>query len=641
VIVLGLHFGHDASIAVLADGVPRFVYEKERYVRVKHAVGLDAEDVLYVLRECGLAVEDVDYCAVTSTQNIEYVFFEPDRLSFELGENGVARLDAAYDARASAALREPLRGQMMPEFREHERGGSPSFYWQYFREYQGRDLDDASIVDPVETFALRERWSETATLPQLKESDYSDALGDAGPRSFHTPVRMRLLGRTIPGALVSHHLAHAAYAFFESDFATAGVLTHDGGYGDYLGGMFYYGSGDRIYPLAPHYLSTGVLYDEVTGFLGLVDANGKTMGLAAHGRPSLFTEDLVGNIFDRPGLEDRNPSNFAGLLFDRCREAGFDLTALADRSRMTEPVHADIAATLQLIFEKTVARAADALHGLLAHSGVPTQNLCISGGAALNCPANSLVYNEGTFDAIFVPPACTDAGLSLGSAYTVYHNLLERPRATAPRTSGSRAYLGADYPPDQVRRALDAFGETIVATRPADAALAAAAILADDGVVGWFEGRSEIGPRALGHRSIFANPTLAANWARLNRIKGRELWRPFAPIVLASEVTRWFADAPASSPYMLFNAKVLDGSVPAITHVDGTSRIQTVAPGDGAFHDVLHHFAARSGVPILLNTSFNGPSEPIVQTPEDALRFFASSDLDALFIDGWEIRRRT
>jgi carbamoyltransferase len=174
----------------------------------------------------------------------------------------------------------------------------------------------------------------------------------------------------------------------------------------------------------------------------------------------------------------------------------------------------------------------------------------------------------------------------------------------------------------------------------ADPAEAAAADLAEDRLIGWYEGSSEIGPRALGHRSILADPRKAENWPRVNRLKGREPWRPFAPAVLESEAPKWFYGAPNPSPYMLFNASIRSNQAPAITHVDGTSRIQTVSPANGEIHRVIKHFFAKTGMPMVLNTSFNGPGEPIVESPGDAIRFLVASTLDALYMGGFRITRR-
>jgi carbamoyltransferase len=213
--------------------------------------------------------------------------------------------------------------------------------------------------------------------------------------------------------------------------------------------------------------------------------------------------------------------------------------------------------------------------------------------------------------------------------------------AHTPNGAAIDAYLGARIDETEIEAALSRHAAGLDYERLADWAEVAAQDLADDRIIGWFEGRSEIGPRALGHRSILADPRKAANWARVNKIKGREDWRPFAPAVLADRATHWFAGLPLPSPHMLFTAQVTSRKIPAITHVDGSSRIQTVDESCGAFHRLLRRFDALTSVPVILNTSFNGPGEPIVETPEEALRFFLQSDLDALYMEGRRIRRRT
>jgi carbamoyltransferase len=239
-----------------------------------------------------------------------------------------------------------------------------------------------------------------------------------------------------------------------------------------------------------------------------------------------------------------------------------------------------------------------------------------------------------------IEPACDDGGLAVGAALFAYHNIADRALSPRARQPGAfEAYLGPRASSLTAGELRSRYPMLDVA-EPEDAATEAGGLLADDAVIGWFEGRSEAGPRALGHRSILADPRRVENWARVNRIKGREGWRPFAPIVLEDELTRWFDGAPAASPYMLFNARVKSDRIPAVTHADGTARVQTVTAKDGGFHRVLTRFAALTGVPVLLNTSFNGPAEPIIETADQAVRFLMASALDALYVDGVRLRRR-
>ncbi|MGH6885094.1 MAG: carbamoyltransferase C-terminal domain-containing protein, partial [Geminicoccales bacterium] len=267
--------------------------------------------------------------------------------------------------------------------------------------------------------------------------------------------------------------------------------------------------------------------------------------------------------------------------------------------------------------------------------------LCYAGGTALNCPANSLIAQDGRFTSVHVPPWCDDSGLALGAALALYHNVLDQPLpARAAEGAAVDAYLGARIPEAEIDAALQRHGAAIVCESVPDGADIAAQDVAADRVIAWFEGRSEIGPRALGHRSILADPRKPENWGRVNRIKGREAWRPFAPAVLTDRAAEWFDGLPLPSPHMLFTAQVKSIDLPAITHVDGSSRIQTVDESCGAFHRLLRRFDSLTGCPVVLNTSFNGPGEPIVESPDDALQFFLQSDLDALYLEGRRVRKR-
>jgi len=232
--------------------------------------------------------------------------------------------------------------------------------------------------------------------------------------------------------------------------------------------------------------------------------------------------------------------------------------------------------------------------------------------------------------------------VAIGAAKWITHNVLDLPRPVAAQRADFGLvlpYLGVIWSDEQIESALAAFAGQIVVTQPADPALAAAEDVAANKVIGWFEGRSEIGPRALGHRSILADARKPENWPRLNELKHRESWRPFAPAVLASESNRWFAGIPLPSPCMLFTGTVLSDQLPAITHADGSTRLQTVDDSCGVFHRVLVHYFELTGTPVVLNTSLNGPGEPIVEAPIDALRFLLNSSLDALYVEGHRITR--
>jgi carbamoyltransferase len=441
-------------------------------------------------------------------------------------------------------------------------------------------------------------------------------------------------------------MAHAASIYYLTGLDRAAILTHDGFSGgqSYHTGMFYYGDGHRIFPLAPHHLVVGAMYESagIRLNLGLIGPAGKLMGLAPYGKPRLFDERFVGNMYDLHAGGYRRPeTDWIGQCLSRAEALGYDLRPFRDRAQMTAAINADIAASTQKLFDATLLATVSTFDAILRRMKLGRLPLYYAGGTALNCPANSLIAQDGRFASVHVPPWCDDSGLALGAALALYHNVLEQPLSVrAPNETVIDAYLGARIEEAEIDTALRRHGEQIACEQILDWAEAAAQDIADDRVIGWFEGRSEIGPRALGHRSILADPRNAENWARVNRIKGRESWRPFAPAVLADRAEQWFAGLPLPSPHMLFTAQVKSKDIPAITHVDGSSRIQTVDESCGAFHRLLSQFDALTGVPVILNTSFNGPGEPIVETPDDALRFFLQSDLDALYLEGHRIRRR-
>jgi carbamoyltransferase len=645
-IVLGMHFGHDAAVTLLKDGVVLVYLEKERRNRVKHTIGLDYDDVRFVLEQAKIGPENVDFCAVTSTQDIEYLFFEPDKLSFVVGGAAAKEVPSPYAEQilSNGGSLSNLDGRTV--IRDIYKNKTEHFYRSLLRQYKRLDLEKVVSVPSTEDFIFVDKWRDAKTLVDIAKSNYTMLLNDTVARGFHLPITVTIEGCTLPGALFSHHYAHAAYSYYESSFSCAAVLSHDGGSArrGYRAGMFYFGEGERLYPLTPHYLSQGSMYYTVAEKLGLGSSggSGKLMGLAAYGQPRFYNQDFVGNWYDKPLIqESKHPQQWLQYVLSRAEQEGYDLTPFGDVNHITEPVNADIAASTQKVFEETILCAVEALSGVLKSSSLRTQNLCLGGGTTLNCPANTRIFVESQFANVFAPPGCDDSGLAIGAAYALYYNVLGFPRSTQKVTRAEQVYRGRLYGEEDISLALKEFEDAVKVEMPDDPAKAAAAILHSDGIIGWFERRSELGPRALGHRSIIANPSNKDNWRRVNRIKRRESWRPLAPSVLVDQVDHWFNEVPVPSPYMLFNAKVISEKIPATTHVDGTARIQTVSPENGLYFRLLQAFHELSGIPVVLNTSFNGPGEPIVESPSDALRFFVNSELDALFINGIKILKKS
>jgi carbamoyltransferase len=426
-----------------------------------------------------------------------------------------------------------------------------------------------------------------------------------------------------PGAVrfVAHHVAHAASAHLCAGYENCCVIVLDGRgeRASYLGGHV---RGGRLEVLVtqelPH--SLGLLYEELTEHLGFRRSSDeyKVMALASYGEPRFL------DLFRRTVRADDGGY----------RVEPVDWSAFAPRRRGGDgdgwsPEHRDLAASVQRRLEEVLLDLGRHLHRETGET-----DLAMAGGVALNCVANSRLCEEGPFERIWVQPASGDSGTALGAALHVAQELGDD---VGPMTT---AALGREWGEDELERWLRV--AALPYERPVDVADAAAQVIADDGVVAWFQGRSEFGPRALGHRSLLANPTRAENLERLNDIKGREQFRPVAPMVLAGRASEIF-DGPLPSPYMLFTHRVRPewrDRIAAVVHVDGSARIQTVEPAEEPLvARMLQAFERRTGVPVVVNTSLNTAGRPMVDDPRDALECFGSTPVDALAIGPFLVRR--
>lgn len=460
----------------------------------------------------------------------------------------------------------------------------------------------------------------------------------------HDTLAVTLDGRAIPGVKVRAHAAHAAAAYYPSGFKDALVFTHDGDDG-FESGLVFHAAKGALSPLSVHGLAIAALYDAAARKCGLgAGSAGKLMGLSAYGKPAFDGLIPAGDLAVWRRVLAL-PTAAPDLVIEACLDAlvseaaraGYDLKTLGRADLLPSPLAADLAASVQKLFSDSLV---DCLR--LLHADMPdVRHLCLGGGAALNCPSNARLSREAGFETVFIPPHCDNSGLAIGAAWWAWHVVCGRKNKGADVARDSQyAMMGYDRAAD-VADAIGAFDD-VEAVRCEDSATSAARDLLANKLVGWFEGGSETGPRALGHRSILADPRKAANAARVNAVKAREAWRPFAPACLAEAASDWFEGA-LPSPFMLFTHKVREAKralIPAVVHVDGTARIQTVTQGDGAYYRLIAAFAAESGVPMVLNTSFNGANEPIVEYPRDALAFLRQSGLDVLYIDGWRVTRK-
>ncbi len=464
-----------------------------------------------------------------------------------------------------------------------------------------------------------------------------------------------------------HHQSHAASAFFPSPFQSAVVLTLDG-VGEWATCSVALGEGNRLDLLReihfPH--SLGLLYSAFTYYTGFKVNSGeyKVMGLAPYGEPK-YAPAILDKLMD---LKADGSFRLDQSYFDYC--TGLTMTGekfhrlfgglprQPEQEKLTQR-HMDLAASVQAVTEEVVLRMARALK---RETGA--RHLCLAGGVALNCVANGKILREGLFESIWIQPAAGDAGGALGAAYCAYH--LHHGAARRPaegRDSMQGALLGPSFDQKEIERRLATAGARFSVLDDAAVVENAAAALADGKAVGWFQGRMEFGPRALGARSILADPRSPSMQKTLNlRVKFRESFRPFAPSVLREDVAEWFA-LDGDSPYMLLCADVAENrrramtdaerslfgidklnvprsEIPAVTHVDYSARIQTVhRETNPRYHALITRFKALTGCPVLVNTSFNVRGEPIVCTPEDAFRCFMGTDIERLVVGNCWLRK--
>lgn len=562
---------HDCSAALVRDGIVVAAVEEERFTRVKHS----KRPVPFTVWQ--LPFHAIDYClkeAGIQLKDVSHVAYSYDP-SIELGE--------LIDGQSAIAL--PLEPSL-----------NPAPEW----------------LSPWVPLSL----SYTVNAPRQLADGAPHHIGERFSGISHDgPFRWHF---------VEHHLAHEASAFLASPFEECAVLIMDGrgeeattSYGLYRDGEY-----TRLKQVKlPN--SLGLLYEEITDFLGFLRSSDeyKVMALASYGKPAYVRR--LEEVVKYQGDGDYTVAKVDWEnMFGEPRKRGAPL----------EQRHFDIAHSLQVILEQTVAKMANWLH-----QETRAANLSMAGGVALNCVMNAKIRDNGPFSRIWIQPAAGDAGTSLGAALWVD----ARERGEMNRHwKMDHVFLGPSYGDDEIEEFLKQ--AKIPYRRTVNIAEEAAGLLAQNKVIGWFQGRLEFGPRSLGARSILASPIDPGMQAHLNLIKDREDFRPVAPVVLEEEAANWFVKGDVS-PFMTFvydvRADKMD-RIPAVRHVDGTARIQTINRSQNpAYYDLIRAFARRTGVPVLVNTSFNTRGEPIVCTPRDAVESFCTTPLDALAIGSFILEK--
>lgn len=580
--ILGISaFYHDSAAALVVDGRIVAAAQEERFTRLKHDHNFPVNAIEYCMREAGIGPENLD----------AVVFYDKPLLKFE-------RLMESYLAYAPRGLRSFMMALPL---------------WLNQKLFLPREIDRG----------LSNRYE--------------------GPIYFTT-----------------HHSSHAASAFFPSPFDEAAIITFDG-VGEWSTSTWGIGRGNKIDVLKeirfPH--SLGLLYSAFTYYAGFKVNSGeyKLMGLAPYGEPrfeTLIRENLIDIKPDGSFWLDQSFFNYTSGLtmtsekFHRL----FGQPPRKPEEALTQ-FHMDVAASIQRVTEDVMLRIATAVFN---ETGL--KNLCMAGGVALNCVANGLIARNGPFENIWIQPAAGDAGGSLGGALFAWYQLMDNPRTPEMPDAQSGSFLGPKYSSDEIEALLRPFAANYRRIDDEDRLCSEIAELIDEGrVVGLFQGRMEFGPRALGGRSILGDPRRADMQSRMNlKIKFRESFRPFAPSVLSERAADYF-ELETESPYMLLVAPVREelrlqlteaesslfgierlnvprSTIPAVTHVDYSARVQTVdSARNPRYYNILKAFEARTGCGVLINTSFNIRGEPIVCRPEEAYRCFMLTEMDALVLE--------
>jgi carbamoyltransferase len=585
--ILGLSaYYHDSAACLIADGRVVAAAQEERFTRKKHDFNFPANAVRYCLGAGGVkAAAELDYV----------VFYDKPFIKFE---------------------------RLLQSYLHDAPKGLPSF------------------IKAMPLWLKSKLWMNENIADEL---DYDGKI-----------------------LYTEHHESHAASAFFPSPFDKAAILTIDG-VGEWATASLGIGEGNRIRLVKelhfPH--SLGLLYSAFTYFTGFKVNSGeyKLMGLAPYGEPR-YVDRILGEIVDLKddGSLKLNMKYFNYVSGLRMTNAAFDKLfdgpARPPEAKLTDR-EMDLAASIQVVTEMAMMNMAR-----FAHRETGLDNLCLAGGVALNCVGNGKILREGPFKNMWIQPAAGDAGGALGAALFVHHQLLGAPRtANEKRDTQAGTLLGPSFTDDEIGAFISAKGITAKRFPDTEALTAHVAdIMQKEAVVGWFQGRMEFGPRALGARSIIGDARSRAMQTTMNvKIKFRESFRPFAPSVLRERVGEWF-EMDADSPYMLLVAPVspahrydvphngargleklkqIRSSVPAITHVDYSARVQTVDRNDNpVYHRLLEKFFEATGCPVIVNTSFNVRGEPIVCTPEDAYRCFCRTNMDYLVLGSWVIDKR-
>ena len=631
---LGIHAGHDASVSIFKNSRLICSILQERHSRIRHDFGINIDTVKIALKVSGIKLKDIKAVGLSSTQNMPLVIQSPSEINIseiKQDQNDNAMWLHNYPFKTTKLI----SGRYAKESKEPNKLNFIKDNLVQIRKLPFELMNNSEflvIADPL--FVPKNNSLQNPNLIQVMDNLFESPVN---VEKLSRPIEVTIENVTIPGFYWSHHACHAASNIsFNLDEKV--VITHDGGYGAQSGGIWFF-DGKNLKLEALHFLCLGWIYDFFAYKLGLghVGGAGKLMGLAAYGTgkipldPQLIgnENDLLNYLENRVGLLKKLDAADAlfGITQSFLENNGVDVTAIGDPSRILETAPKEIAHWVQRYVEQSMFK----LISILSQKK-KFENLGFSGGFALNCPTNSYAYNNLPLNKIIVEPHCEDGGCSIGAGFLTYFttNPQNMNQKIKPNMNETYAFKGSK----KIRNSLKTPKDFKI--KRWNIAKKATELIIENKIIAIHIGKSEIGPRALGHRSIIANPKFIENWERVNKIKKRESWRPFAPVVIEDFLYDFFEQGPPSSPFMLFNYKVkkeFRERLAAITHQDSTSRTQTISDKKSLLYRICLNLKTSNQLPVLLNTSLNGPGEPILETEEQAVEFLETSGIDALILD--------
>ena len=629
--ILGIHLGHDASVTIVRDGQVLSHVLQERISRIRHDYGLDLSTVEIALSEANLDISQISRVAITGTQLtpaiIRNIKSDDMFINFDARQESLIHQHYFKDL-SNLTDREKTEYTSWLKDVSKDRGVEESVY------ANSLILD---VNDPFKKFYKMETNKDLNWVnSQIQDfkSSYSISINE-----FRFDVEIKIFGKKIRGSWWSHHASHArSNQNLIGEEKDRIIISIDGGSGYLSGAIWFKSAMGQLELITPHFIEIGRFYEFVAERLGLGKfgySAGKLMGLAGHSvekQDELIPAGTAQDWSDFASLSQYD-GNLYNHLFTVLAQNAFGKQeiddSISENTNVLSPEFLKIAKSTQELVERTLTLLVEQIISKFGNN----IEIGITGGVALNCPTNTLI-NRLIPNNVYIEPHCEDGGLSLGSALLEedFSYKTNKPQGTL---QSSYAYMGISRIEDHLNSISGLKLVKVESTNPNK--LIAERIDKENAVVAIFSEKSETGPRALGARSILADPRIRENWGRVNEIKKREHWRPFAPAILEEAIYNWFEGGPKKSPFMLFNYEVKKDNlikIPAVTHIDNTARVQTVDQECKPLRTILEEFYKVSGVPILLNTSFNGPGEPIVEFIENAIGMVINNEINYILIHG-------